>query len=391
MLKSLQRYLLGTLRVSIRGSGCERFLNLVHGEKFNIFDVCRDDDGCVTFGIDRKNFRRLRPLVRKSHVKIHIQKKLGLPQRTRNYRHRFGLILGVIIIVVSLYISSLFIWDVQVSGCESISEQEVLTVLSENGFTAGGLKRKYNIREIENNFLKHNDKISWISINIKGTTAFVEVREKSEKPELIDASEPCSIYAARDGVIASVSDYMGYSLVKPGDTVTAGDLIVTGDYTDKYGTQYKLHSYAKVMAYTTHTKTVTVPLKASEHVRTGNFKNKYSLKLIRFSVPLYFNGKILYNNYDVTKSEKFLRLTDNFVLPISICKTTYTEIENFEYTKSKETALYDAYEQLRDFEYNLVGIRVLDREYEEQINEDSVTVKVMLNCYEDIGISRKIN
>lgn len=74
MLKSLQRYLLGALRVSIRGSGCERFLNLVHGEKFKIFDVCRDDDGCVTFGIDRKNFRRLRPLVRKSHVKIHIQK-----------------------------------------------------------------------------------------------------------------------------------------------------------------------------------------------------------------------------------------------------------------------------------------------------------------------------
>ena len=101
--------------------------------------------------------------------------------------------------------------------------------------------------------------------------------------------------------------------------------------------------------------------------------------------------KILYNNYDVTKSEKFLRLTDSFVLPISICKTTYTEVENFEYTKSKEAALYDAYERLRDFEYNLVGIRVLGREYEEQINDDSVTVKVMLNCYEDIGISRKIN
>ena len=384
MLKSLQRYLLGTLRVSISGSGCERFLNLAHGEKFKIYDICRDDDGSVSFGIYRKNFRHLRPLVRKSHVRIHITKKLGLPQRTRNYRRRYGLMLGIIIIAVSLYVSSLFVWNVRVSGCESISEQEVLTVLSENGFTVGGLKRKFNIREIENNFLKHNDKISWISINIKGTTAFVEVREKSEKPELIDASEPCSIYAARDGVIASVSDYMGYSLVKPGDTVTAGDLIVSGDYTDKYGTQYKLHSYAKVMAYTTHTKTVTVPLKASEHVRTGNVKNKYSLKLIRFSVPLYFSEKILYNNYDVTKSEKFLK-------PISLCKTTYTEVENYEYTKSKETALYDAYEQLRDFEYNLVGIRVLGREYEEQVNEDSVTVKVMLNCYEDIGISRKID
>lgn len=382
---------MGTLRVSVRGGGCERFLNIVYGEKFKIWNLRRDSPYSISFDIYRRNFKRLRKAVRKSHVKIHILKKRGLPHRTRNYRRRVGLAVGVLIIAVSLYLSSLFIWNIEVSGCESMSSQEVVTLLSENGFCAGKLKRKFNVREIENSFLKNNEKVSWISINIKGTTAFVEIREKSEKPEIIDAEEPCSIYAARDGVIASVSDYMGYSLVKPGDTVTAGDLIVSGDYTDKYGVQYKLHSYAKVMAYTTHTKTVTVPLNATEHIRTGKFKNKYSLKFIRFNIPLYFSNKIIYNNYDTTKSEKFLRLTDSFALPISLCKTTYTEVDISEYTKSREAALMDAYEQLYDFEYNLVGIIVLGRDFEEQINDDSVTVKAVLNCYEDIGISRKID
>lgn len=391
MLKSLQRYLLGTLKVSIRGSGCERFLNIVYGEKFKIWDVRRDLSGCVTFVIYRRNFKRLLPVVRRSHVRIHIIEKRGLPHRTLRYRRRFGLVLGAAVILLCIYLSSLYIWNIDVSGCESISSQEVLTLLSENGFSAGKLKSKFNIREIENSFLQNNDKISWISINIKGTSAFVEIREKSEKPELVDAGEPCSIYAARDGVIASVSDYMGYSLVKPGDTVTAGDLVVSGDYTDKYGVQYKLHSYAKVMAYTTHTKTVTVPFKSVEHIRTGRVKNKYSLKFIRFNVPLYFNEKIIYNNYDTTKSEKALRLTDSFVLPISLLKTTYTEVDVCDCVKSEETALKDAYEQLFDFEYNLVGIRVLGRDYETQVNDDSVTVKVILDCYEDIGITRKID
>lgn len=383
--------MLGTLKVSIRGSGCERFLNIVYGERFEIWDVRRDLSGCVTFVIYRRNFKRLQPVVRRSHVRIHIIEKRGLPHRTFRYRRRFGLLPGAVVILLCIYLSSLYIWNIDVSGCESISSQEVLTLLSENGFSAGMLKSKFNISEIENSFLQNNDKISWISINIKGTSAFVEIREKSEKPELVDVGEPCSIYAARDGVIASVSDYMGYSLVKPGDTVTAGDLVVTGDYTDKYGVRYKLHSYARVMAYTTHTKTVTVPYESEEHIRTGRVKNKYSLKFIRFNVPLYFNEKIIYNNYDTTKSEKVLRLTDSFVLPISLLKTTYTEVDVCNCVKSEETALTDAYEQLFDFEYNLVGISVLGRDYETQVNGDSVTVKVILDCYEDIGITRKID
>ena len=78
-------------------------------------------------------------------------------------------------------------------------------------------------------------------------------------------------------------------------------------------------------------------------------------------------------------------------MPISLLKTTYTEVDVCDCVKSEETALKDAYEQLFDFEYNLVGIRVLGRDYETQVNDDSVTVKVILDCYEDIGITRKID
>lgn len=390
MLKSIQRFLIGTLTVSVRGSGSERFLNTVNKEKFKIWDVRKDDSDGLKFEIYRHNFKRLRPAVLKSHVNIHIVKRYGLFHSLRNYRHRYGIIAGMLIISAGVYASSFFIWDVRVSGCETVSVQEILTLLSENGFYAGKAKRGLDVKEIENSFLKNNDKISWISINIKGTTGYVEVREKGETPELIDSKQPCSIYAARDGVIASVDAYMGYSLVGPGDTVTAGDLVVTGNYTDKYGQEYKLHSYAKVMAYTTHSSEVTVPFETTEHVRTGRVKNKYSLKLFGLNIPLYFNSKIIYNNYDVTKSQKQLRITDSLALPLSINKTTYTEVDICKTMKSEQTALQDAYEQLRDFEYDLVGIMVLGREYEETVNEDSVTVKVILNCYEDIGITKII-
>ena len=112
------------------------------------------------------------------------------------------------------------------------------------------LKSKIDEEVIENNFLKSTEDYSWISINIKGTVAYIEVKEHIPPPKRIDASEPCSIYAARDGVIASITSYMGYEVLSPGDSVTAGDLVVSGDYTDRFGASFKLHSYAKVMAYT---------------------------------------------------------------------------------------------------------------------------------------------
>ena len=390
MINSILRCLFGTLDIKISG-GIERFIDIARKNGINLGNVKINSSGEAVFTVYRRTFLKLRPVIRRSHVKIHIVARHGMPHLLQNYRHRYGLAIGAAAILVMIYVSSLFIWDIKIDGCQSVSKEEVLDRLSESGLSAGRAKSGIVAREIENVFLKNYGKVSWISINIKGTTAYVELRENGDKPQKIDTSQPSSIYASRDGVIASVDDYMGYSMVRPGDTVSAGDLIVSGNYTDRYGVEYKLHSYAKVMAYTVHSKNVSVPLKYVEHLPTGRKKKKYTLKLISFELPLYFNKKIMYNDFDITKSEKKLKITDSFVIPVSILKTTYTEVEKCECARLEQTARNDAYEQLHDYEYSLVGIRILDRKYTESIDGDSLTVNAEFECYEDIGVSAAIN
>lgn len=389
-MKHFFRFLFGSITVSVSGN-TERFLSALSRSGIRYWSLKSKSPGTAQFCIYRRNFKSLVPIRRQSHSHIHIIRRSGVPHLLRNYKKRLGIAVGAVIFIITFFIFSFFIWRIEVSGCKSTTVYEVLESLEQLGFSKGSIKSSFVIREIENEFLKNNSKYSWISINIKGTTAYIEVNEAVPKPDIIDTSEPCSIYAARDGVIASVTSFMGYSVVSPGDTVTAGDLVVSGNYTDKYGVEYKLHSYAKVMAYTVHANTVTVPYTEKVHVPTGKVKNKYSIKLIRFTIPLYFSKKISYNNYDTTQSEKILSLGNNFALPFSVIKNTYTEFEPSVCTKSKEAALADAYEQLYDFEYNLAGITVTDRSYQETDNGDSITVKVTLECYEDIGIKGKID
>ncbi len=389
MLGPIVRFLTGSILIEATGNS-ELFLNEIYKRNLKLYMLKKSGHLSISFTVGRKDYGKIKQLANSTHTRLEIVKKQGMPQILKRFSKRYGIAVGSGLCIVFFYLFSLFIWNIEVSGCEKTTKQEVVMLLEQSGISFGKFKSFLDIKNIENEFLKGNDKISWVSINLKGTTAYVEIREKNEKVKLLDAKTPCSIYASRDGVIASVHTYMGYSVVSVGDTVTAGDLIVTGNYTDKYGVEYKLHSYAKIMAYTVHSHSVNIPFNSKQHVKTGRFKNKYSIKLLRFNIPLYFIKNIRYNNYDITMAQTELKLGKHFVLPVSIVKTTYTEVEDVIVKKSEEVALMEAYEQLYDFEYNLVGIVVNDRHYEKTKDENGLTVKVLLDCYEQIGVTGQL-
>ena len=69
--------------------------------------------------------------------------------------------------------------------------------------------------------------------------------------------------------------------------------------------------------------------------KTGNKKDRYSIKINNFKINLY---KTLPNfeNYDTINTEKRINKLSNFYLPIQIEKTSYLEEEKKEITYGKE-------------------------------------------------------
>lgn len=390
MLERLFRYVFGVYKISVESAEIENVLTRIIKSRADVKNIVRLSDGCITFLCYRRSFKIIKSVFDEYDNITYKALEIGFPVFLKRYRKRMGVPIGLIVFMISLNLISSFIWNIKIIGCEPIYENSVLNKLKECGFYVGVKKGLYNVTNIENSFLINNRDYSWISINVKGTTAYVEVRENVCKAKRLDTSMPSNIYASRDGVIASVDAYMGYSVVKEGDTVTAGDLIVSGEYTDKYGVEYLLHSYASVMAYTTHSYTVSIPYEVKNLKPTGKIKKNYEIVSTRFSIPLYFSKKISYNNYTITESNDYLKLFDYLYLPVWIKKTTYYDVKNITYCKTREEALNDAYEKLSDFEYNLVGITVLDRIFDIKETDEGVSVTVFLKCYEDIGVERQI-
>ena len=75
---SIINWLKGYLRIRITGTAVERFINLCGYKNILLWDVCRKDN-CYELYISLKAFKQLRPIVKKTKIKVVILTREGLP------------------------------------------------------------------------------------------------------------------------------------------------------------------------------------------------------------------------------------------------------------------------------------------------------------------------
>lgn len=116
----------------------------------------------------------------------------------------------------------------------------------------------------------------------------------------------------------------GTAIVKPGDIVQKGDILVNGFLEGLYtGTRY-VHGSATIEAKTWYTKKEKQPLKQEIKVETGNEEKKYGIKFKKNQINL-FKTLSKFEKYDTINEDKKMMLFSNFYLPIEIIKITNKE------------------------------------------------------------------
>ena len=84
----------------------ERFLNLCSGAGMGLWQIERTKTG-IKAHIIASRYKKLRPLAKKCSLRLHVEKKHGLPFTLIPYRKRSGFVLGLFlfcgIIVFSLF------------------------------------------------------------------------------------------------------------------------------------------------------------------------------------------------------------------------------------------------------------------------------------------------
>ena len=334
----LLRLIFGYVRVEIEGYYIERFINICQNKKILIWNLKREKGVKLFFNIGIKDFKRIKNIARKTNCKIKIKKKKGIPFLLYKYKKRKIFAIFLVLIVFFIYTSSRYVWNIDVSvedgwGIENI-EKDLYNLGLKRGIRKASIDTDKIINEIR---LKRND-ISWMGIDLKGTNAIIKIVKADEKPDLIDSSDYCNIVAMKSGIITKIIAQNGTALVKEGDEVHKGDILIAGYMEGKYTEKRYVHSLGEVQAKIKYQKSEKIYLNKDILKETGNQEKKFQIKFNNFQINFYktlSNFKI----YDTIYTEKKLKIFSNFYLPISVMEITNKEQIKETKNYSKEEAI----------------------------------------------------
>ena len=374
----------------VEGYYIERFINLCSKKQIILWNLERKDNITLVADIDKKEFKRLREISRKTKCKVKIQNKIGLPFVVRKYKKRKIFFILLVLIFLLIFSLSHFIWNIEVECSSNISKDEIISLVENEGLKIGALKNSVDTKEVINKLRLERDDIAWVGIEIKGTNAIIKIEEADAKPDIIDDDEYCNIVADKEGVITKISAGNGTPLVKEGDVVKNGDVLIAGYMEGKYTGKQYVHSIGEVQAKVWYKNTQKVYFKETKKEETGNLENKYSVKINNFQIN--FHKSIPnFKKYDTIETTEKLKLFSNFYLPIEIIKYEYKEYNEVpvihSVEESKQIGIEKAEEELKK---EIENKEITDKKINVRTEKDYIEVELIYEVKEQIGIEEQI-
>ena len=236
---------------------------------------------------------------------------------------KVGIIITLLIsIALCLFLSTL-VWDIRVEGNLDLTDGEVILALSECGLEVGDFWGAVNRSKVETALLSLNPKVAWVNINRHGTVAYVRLIERTGKPQPIEQGNNSysNIVATADCVIEEITVRRGIALVKPGDTVRKGDILVLGRLPDEFGGAF---CAADASVIGRINERISLSLCRSEEKNSYIGRQIYSvtIKIFKFSLNIFKLYGNLTNECDIIENEIAYSLFNICKLPVSI-KTVY--------------------------------------------------------------------
>lgn len=393
MLKKAVKLLRGSVCVRAKSAYPERMLNLCSARGIEFWDVRWIDDTALSFCVARGDLRALRRAAEGCGAEVSIERTAGTPFFFARLRRRHALFAGGILCAALLLVNSLFIWDFEVTGNETVPTETILHALREHGVHRGTFIYSFRSQDICNRVLPELKDLCWVAVNVRGCKAYVQVRERVRAPERVNESEPTNVIAAKPGLITKVRALDGEKRVLPGTSVQQGQLLIAG-VVDTGGTEKPsvttrfLAGKGEVWARTWYDLTARVPLTYEKKVYTGKEKRSHTLIWGENRLKIGAKGSSICNvDCDKIKNQTQWTLFGLFALPVTWETETLLPYELEVTPRSRADAEAQGKDMLETYLAALLGEAgsVTQRRFSTAVEGDTLVVTLSAECEEQIG------
>ena len=342
----------GYLVLVIRGSSLVKLVNLATCEGIYLWDLrkCGHDLLVVKIGI--QGFHGFRPLVRKTRSHVRIRERRGLPFFTQRIITRKIWLLGFVSTIGLIALCSSLVLIIQIEGTDD-PEGRLRKELHRYGVAIGANRGKIEskLEEIEQELQINHPEFLWVDAQLQGVLFRVKVVMRTQAPTEEGISE---IVAAKDGLIHQMMVVSGTPIVKEGDTVAQGDLLIAPYQVMKDlngGTVWKeVRAKGEVVAVVGYESVVIQPIVTWVGQDVGKKRTKIWLRVNRKLLPMFVWGrKPKTPHHRLTRKYLWKGRNPNTLVELIVDQTTEVNWTRRRLTPSQAISLarHSAQEQLK--------------------------------------------
>ncbi len=351
------------------------------------YEKTKISDGRLFLRTSLFSAKRLRRLLMETGAEFE-EKSGGLPIFLGKYKRRYGVMVGALIFFLINFFAPKYVWDIRISGNTSVTAAEVKDELSRVGFDLGYKIGKEDIDKVTNAVLLNSEKISWMAINMNGSVAYVEIREKTGKKSEFD-TDPHSysnIVATRDGIIERVEVMRGKSAVSEGQSVREGDLLISGVIESTHGESRLENAIGKVYATTSRHFSVKIPLVYEKKILSEAVCTEKSIKFFSHEINIFKKDEKESENCVKIEEENSFSFPGLPALPIGIISESVREYETATEERSYEEASEIAFFELQAMiEAELSAAELLEKNIKTEMNDGEFIISCDIVCLENIA------
>ena len=228
------------------------------------------------------------------------------------------LVAAILFFLVMLLLTTDRIFFIHVIGNDKISTEAILSQAQMHGLEFGVKAAEIRSEELKNALLGNFTQLQWLGITTSGTVATIHVSERSIPNQSLD-TDYRGIYSTGDGIISSIVAERGTPIVRVGQRVKTGDLLITG-YSD-CGIKLRVEQpIGEVHAYTLRNLEVLTTENAMIRADTSSIECCYRVRIGK-KVINFCNHSGIHDTSCVKMYEEYYwTLPGGFCLPVSVTK-----------------------------------------------------------------------
>ncbi len=391
--KSFEGAILGEARISVKPDALLPLLNVLLelGESYH--NIRKGED---TASVDLSYPAAVKAIRRCSENGIEADNELyfGIPYLFCCLLRRPGIIAGIIAAILIVSLAGSVIWDVRVECDGVISDDWVKEILAAHGIYPGARKSKLDIGRIQADIESESRDIAWISVNVIGTVAYVEVIDEVIPQAVDEKFDGVNLVAAHDGLLTGFEVIAGEPAAELGATVKKGDLLVSGLYDSKRFGYRAVEAEGRVFARTEEVFSVEIPLEYTSRYAEKSEIREISLIFFAFRQKIFKKGGFSGANYDIIYSDIYIYADGEKTLPVGISvgrRNIYTEeIKKRTAEEASELAYLELNRQILSA---LPDAEILSRSYSAEESTDGTAYRLVcrVNCIRDIAEAKPFN